>query len=144
MTFALMVLDALFLALSGCGRKTDVRPPELIRPEAIDDLAAQGQQEGILLRWGRPERYADGSRMTDLAGFRVERSVSAGPFEAVAVLEVSDRDRFRQIREFRYLDSSVAAGIRHQYRVVSFTLDGDTSAPSNIVEAEWVPVLFQR
>lgn len=120
------------LAPLACGRKTPPKAPELVRPERIESLQAVNRPDGILLSWKRPERYADASRMTDLAGFRVERAVEGEPFEVVTLLQITDRDRFRQMERFRYLDAAVSPGIRYLYRIFSFTLDDYVSQPSNV------------
>jgi hypothetical protein len=76
--------------------------------------------------------------MNDLGGFVIERADGADltlPFRRISVLEVSDRDRFRQIKAFRYVDPDAVFEREYYYRVVSFTLDGYVSAPSNIVMA---------
>ena len=72
--------------------------------------------------------------MTDLGAFQVERAkgVSAD-FESIALLPVSDRERFRQIKRFRFADRGVEVGEGYRYRVVSSTVDGYVSAPSNEV-----------
>lgn len=104
-------------------------------PKTIVGLAAQNNGEGILLSWKRPTDYVDGTRMLDLAGFRVERAAAPDDtFEELSTLEVTDRDRFRQIHSFRYLDQRVTPGASYRYRVTSFTSDGGSSAPSDIVE----------
>ena len=85
----------------------------------------------------RMEMYnADGSRMTDLGAFRIERSTADSPFTPIATLAVSDRDRFQQERRFRWVDTDTTVGGIYQYRVVSFTTDGYGSEPSNIVTIE--------
>jgi hypothetical protein len=127
---------AILVAASGCGRKTDVKPPQLIAPRAIKKLAASNNEKGIRVSWERPDEYVDGSAMHDLAAFRLERSLADGPFLQLRRLEVTDRDRFRQIRRFRIMDAAVEPNQHYRYRVVSFTLDGHVSAPSNIVEIE--------
>jgi len=58
------------------------------------------------------------------------------PFAPLARFEVSDRDRFRQISTFSHLDSDTTVGTLYRYRVVSFTVDGYVSAPSNVVTVE--------
>ncbi len=90
--------------------------------------------DGIELTWTRPTEYVDGSRMLDLAGFEIQRSDpdENGKFQKHAVIEVTDRDRFRQARKFRYLDQEAVPSHPYSYRVVSFTLDGYLSAPSNV------------
>lgn len=122
-------------AWPSCGRKTPVRPPELVVPERIDDLTARPVAGGIELRWKRPERYADGSRMFDLAGFRIERRRDGEEFRSVADLSVTDRQRFRQARHWRWTDTTAEPGVGYAYRIRSYTTDGYVSAPSNVAEA---------
>ena len=122
------------LSAYGCGRKTPVRPPEYVAPERIKKLRARNEDAGIRLRWERPRRYADGSKMPNLAGFNVQRSRDTEPFELLATLEVTDRERFRQVREFEYLDIDTTDTEFYRYQVLSFTLGGDISKPSNQAE----------
>jgi len=132
-TFAFCLLP-FALCLFGCGRKASPKPPELVLPETIQSLSAEQSAAGVVLLWRRPEKYADGSRMSDLGGFRIERSEDGVPFTPIAHLEVSDRDRFRKIRRFRYVDAGALPGHRYQYRVFASTLDAYVSQPSNIAE----------
>ncbi|MFQ5665125.1 MAG: hypothetical protein ACE5I7_01710 [Candidatus Binatia bacterium] len=123
----------------GCGRKGALRPPEDVAPKTITDLHASTVSGGIRLTWSRPDTYVDNSRMTDLAGFVVERATGASPsatFRRITVMEVSDRDRFRKVKRFHYLDPNTILETAYRYRVVSFTLDRYFSAPSNIVTTE--------
>lgn len=128
--------------LPACGRKTAVRPPEFVAPEAIEDLKLTAKDTGIELRWGRPQTYADGSKMDDLGGFVVLRAVQSkdgqfGEFSQLTTVRVEDRDRFRQSKRFRFIDEQVSVGTRYRYRIQAFTLDGDYSTPSNTVEHVW-------
>jgi len=129
----------LCVAQSGCGRKASPRPPEDVLPKTILDLQAVNAPEGVQLTWSRPSLYADGSRMSDLAGFVIERAVGTDPrvpFARLHIIEVGDRDRFRQIKRFQHLDRDTRAGTTYHYRVVSFTLDRYFSEPSNAVTVE--------
>jgi hypothetical protein len=108
-------------------------------PKTITDLSAGNVADGVQLSWSRPRIYADGTRMTDLGGFVIERAEGAAPrapFKRIARLEVTDRDRFRQIKRFRHVDHDTTVGTQYQYRVVSFTIDRYFSAPSNVVTVE--------
>jgi hypothetical protein len=136
----------LFAALCGaalggpaCGRKTPVRPPELVAPEPISTLAATNAADGVLVSWQRPVKYVDGTRMLDLGAFRVERSAGGAPFSPIATVEVTDRDRIQQARRFRWLDTDTVAGATYQYRVLSFTTDAYVSQPSNVITIERAP-----
>lgn len=127
----------ILLTLSGlaCGRKAPPRPPEDVLPQTISDLGATNVTDGVRLSWSRPLTYVDGSRMTDLGGFVVERAIGTEPraaFQRLTVLAVSDRDRFRQVKHFEYVDRDTVPESTYQYRVVSFTLDRYFSAPSNV------------
>jgi hypothetical protein len=88
----------------------------------------------VVLTWKRPEDYADGTRMTDLGHFTIERADDEAPFRPIARLDVTDRDRFRKIRRLRYTDATLTSGTRYRYRVLSTTLDNYVSEPSNVVE----------
>src|SRR5215510_9544000 len=46
---------------SACGRKTPVRPPELVAPEPINDLVLEIEKNGVKLQWGRTDKTVDGS-----------------------------------------------------------------------------------
>jgi hypothetical protein len=134
--FAFCLLTSFTLA---CGRKAPPRPPQDVMPKTIEDLAASNVRDGIELSWARPRLYADGTRLTDLGGFLIERvsgSAAGARFERLAEIEVTDRERFQQIKRFRYVDRSVTGGGAYAYRVVSFTVDRYFSAPSNAVSIE--------
>jgi len=114
-------------------------PPELVIPEPIRKLTAGNAEEGIILSWERPKARVGGPRLEDLGSFFVLRGDADGPMVVVATLEVSDRDRFRQIQKFRYLDAAVTMGVAYRYVVRSQTLDEYVSADSNIVEITRLP-----
>jgi hypothetical protein len=124
----------------GCGRKAAPRPPELVRPRSVDDLAARPTAEGIRLTWTRPTTTVEGRAMRDLAGFVVTRAAK-GPavprFEPIATIQLDDRARFRKVREMAYDDRGLAPGEPYLYRVVAFTLDRYFSTPSPAAEATW-------
>jgi hypothetical protein len=136
LVWVLVVLSAL---TTSCGRKSMIRPPEDVLPKTITDLSAVTTPNGVQLSWSRPRTYANGSRMTDLGGFVIERAAGSAPdapFSRLGLLEVNDRERFRQTTHFRYLDHDTTVGIAYRYRVVSFTTDRYFSAPSNEVVVE--------
>jgi hypothetical protein len=119
-------------AFAHCGRKTDVKPPELVAPAVVEDVQASNVGKGIRVSWRRPTRYVDGSTMTDLAGFRLDRSRDGAPFALLSELPVDDRERFRKTRRFRLVDTDVEIGREYRYRVRAFTLDGHESRPSRL------------
>ena len=132
----LVVLLAAGSLSLACGRKTVVKAPELVAPERIQSLSASNGPDGIRLTWARPVKYADGSRMYDLGSFRVERSAASGQFLPLATVEVTDRERLRQERQYGWIDADTVLGQTYQYRVISVTTDAYVSQPSNIVTIE--------
>ena len=73
------VLLAAGLVLFACGHKNRPVAPELVRPEAPEQLTAIATPDGVRLGWLRPLRYSGGQRMNDLRGFVIERAMDAGP-----------------------------------------------------------------
>ena len=142
--FSCFFLSLLCLGLVACGHKTPVRPPEWVVPEAIGDLSldVDDKKHVLVLRWGRPQEYADGSEMDDLGGFVVlratqgEKGAESG-FTQIATIAVTDRDRFRKAKKFTYTDSQLSPGVLYRYRVQAVTLDGYASDLSNTVELVW-------
>ncbi len=124
------------LAAGACGRKTDVRPPDLVGPSTVEGLSARNRVKGIELTWDRPTRYADGSQMLDLNGFRIERRRPCCGFARLDEVAVSDRTRFRQAKRFRYLDEWAEPGELYSYRVIAVTVDNYESVPSEPVQIQ--------
>lgn len=120
--------------LPACGRKTAVRPPEYVAPEAVADLRAANTTEGVRLEWARPRRTADGESLFDLDAFVIERAVPGLPFGFLTRIQVPDRDRLRQRKRFGYVDPTPLVGEAYRYRVLAVTIDGYFSAPSEVVD----------
>ncbi len=129
-----VVLLVLSGALPACGRKTDVRPPELVAPAVIRDLEAENAARGVALSWRRPSTSADGNALLDLDSFVIERALPGEPFAFISRVTVGDRDRLRQQKRFTYLDEGLRLGESYRYRVLAVTVDGYVSHPSNVVD----------
>lgn len=143
--FVLLVLLSVSISvplLAGCGKKTIVRPPELVAPEAINDLALEVKGQGVVLRWGRTQETVGGDDLADLGGFVILRAVQddqgkGGDFIRLATLPVTDRERFRKNKKFSYTDEQLTVGTLYRYRVLAVTLDGYQGGASNTVELVW-------
>lgn len=115
----------------GCGVKSAPIAPELARPQRIVDLRTAADAGGIKLVWERPTHYAGGHSMRDLDSFVVLRAAGDGALEPLVEIPVTDRERFSVERDFTYVDGETVLGRRYRYQVVSKTIDGYTSEPSN-------------
>jgi len=129
------------MAGAACGKKGEPRAPELATPKTITNLAARSVPNSITLTWNRPTEYVDGKELKDLASFvifRKEVSQSCPdcpvPYRQLTTVNVEDRDKFAQKKQYRYDDQEVRPKAIYRYRISSQLLDGSLSAPSNEVE----------
>ena len=134
---------ALVLAALGaaCGKKGDPRAPELAAPKTITNLTVRSGPNGNILTWRRPTEYVDGTTLKDLASFVIFRKEAPQncpdcpvPYRQLAIVNVEDRDKFVQQKQYRYDDQEVRPQAIYRYRISSQLLDGSLSAPSNEVE----------
>ena len=136
---ALALIPVLFL--SGCGKKGDLRAPELATPKVIEDLRATSVPSGIALAWRRPTEYVDGKELKDLMGFVIFRKDifptcvdCPAPYRQLTTLDLEDREKFVKQKQYRYVDEEVQPKMIYRYRVSSQLKDGSLSEPSNEVE----------
>jgi hypothetical protein len=131
---AFLLVILLSTLISACGVKSAPMPPELVRPERIVDLHATPDPQGIKLTWERPTHYAGGHLMRDLDSFVILRGNATGPLAPVAALAVTDRERFSVEHDFSYVDEQTVLNNEYRYEIISRTIDGYVSEPSNQVE----------
>jgi hypothetical protein len=127
----------LLITVATCGRKTEPKPPELVAPSTVSEVALSSRPDGVAITWSRPNEYVDGSTMEDLGGFAIERSRNNEPFEELARVLVTDRGKFQKTKRFEYVDRAVADGTTYHYRIVAFTTDGYYSADSGAATVTW-------
>jgi hypothetical protein len=139
----LFLVFALVLAFltPGCGKKADLRAPELATPQVIDNLTARSVANGVALAWRRPTEYVDGSELKDLAAFVIFRKEISPtcpdcpvPYRPLTTLDVEDQERFVKQKQYRYVDEEVQDKMTYRYRVSSQLRDGSLSEPSNEVQ----------
>ena len=136
---------AVTLSFVACGSKASPRPPQFVRPEAIDDLTARPVADGIRLTWTRPTKTTDGSDMPDLDGIMISRAAEAPTpadardptYDHIATIHLDDRARFDKVRKMTFDDRTVAEGHTYVYRVRAFTLDGYFGVWSPAARAQW-------
>ncbi|MGE5216091.1 MAG: hypothetical protein ACM3SP_03695 [Chloroflexota bacterium] len=138
-----ILLFAMMVALAGaaCGKKGSPIAPEVAAPKTIANLTARSGPSGISLTWSRPTEYVDGKTLKDLASFVIFRKEVAAscpdcpvPYRQLTTVNVEDRQRFSQQKQYRYDDQEVRPNAIYRYRISSQLLDGSLSAPSNEVE----------
>ena len=112
---------------SACGIRTDPRPPEMTMPERPRQFSVLIENDEVRLHWSRPQKAIDGMRLTDLAGFVIERRTDDTEFVVLAEVLTTDRERIRPQTSFKWRDMNPIEG-RSFYRVRAFTDDGQTGS----------------
>ena len=140
-TFYCLLLLAFGLPLSGCGKKGDVRAPELAIPETIRNLTARQDKAGVALTWSRPRQYVDGQALKDLTSFVIFRKEippscadCSVPYRPLTTVFVEDQEKFIRQKQYRFVDEQVQPKATYRYRISSQLKDGSLSEPSNEIE----------
>ncbi|HUK39518.1 MAG TPA: hypothetical protein VLX11_00690 [Candidatus Acidoferrales bacterium] len=135
------IIAVLAAFLGSCGKKGELRAPELATPKVITNLSATSGPSGVVLTWSRPTEFVDGRTIKDLASFIVFRKEVAPscpdcvvPYRPLATVGVEDREKFVKQRQYRYVDEEAQPKTTYRYRVSSQLSDGSLSEPSNEVE----------
>jgi len=139
--FYCLLLLVFSLPLSGCGKKGDLRAPELVIPETIKNLTARQDKAGVALTWSRPTQYVDGQALKDLTSFVIFRkdispSCADCPvaYRPLTTVDVEDQEKFVKQKQYRYIDDQVQPKVTYRYRISSQLKDGSLSEPSNEIE----------
>ena len=146
MDFSRRLLPGMLLlaavALSGCGKRGPLIPPEALVPAPISNLALAQKGGQIQVSWSAPGRQEGKARLQDLAGFLLFRRPVLPPGEdceecptAYSQLARIDLDYPQGARHvgslWIYDDRDLKKGAVYQYKVRSFTEQGAQSKDSN-------------
>jgi len=132
---ALLLALLLAAAWTGCGKKGDPLPPDLVLPSAVYELRVERVADGVRVAWTLPE----GER--DLRRFIVQRSefetlLDRCPdcpreYRMLADLRAGDPRLLRTgERGMAYLDRDVRTGRLYLYRILVCNGGGACSDPS--------------
>jgi hypothetical protein len=69
----ILVWVFLILTLLACGKKANPVIPVMVIPNGIENLNYQIKGKALIVSWGIPGQNTDGSPLTDLKGFRVQK-----------------------------------------------------------------------
>jgi len=137
----MLVLTALSF-LAGCGKKGALIPPEALAPAPVADLATAQKGGRFQVSWSAPGKEEGGATLRNLAGFLLFRRVVLPPAEDCEECPTAYSERARIDLDYlhgvwrignRYLfdDFDLRKGKTYQYKLRSFTKDGDQSKESN-------------
>ena len=69
----ILVWFLLMISLLACGKKANPVIPVKVIPNGIENLSYQIKGKTLIVFWGIPTQNTDGSPLTDLKGFRVQK-----------------------------------------------------------------------
>lgn len=143
----LLLLVFSFFAF-GCGLKLPPVAPESVAPEPVKDLRAISRDGKLLVVFTKPSKNADGSKLTDLAGFKVMRRVIEDGQGCRTCPEkfpvVYDIDVARPVgaviegNRIVYTDSDVISDAKYEYKVVAYNKDGYEGPEAQRINFLWV------
>lgn len=132
------------IAPVGCGKKAPPISPESIVPARIDDLHISVINGELYLIWSRPLRNVDGTRLEDLAGFKIiKRGRGGKPGEAITQLydiPLSSPPQGAWITDkiIYFKDPKLNEGWSYSYQVFSYNRERYYGDGSNIASISWI------
>ena len=135
----------LIVLAMGCGVKAPPTPPDVLVPEAVDDLRATVKEDTIVLTWSMPKENVDGSKPVDLVRFLVlRRDETGGCPECPGEFNVKAELDLRSPKGYQLEDDTVTwrdtgfrDGVIYMYRVIGVNHWGYQGPSSNQVMIEW-------
>lgn len=70
---AILVWFFFMMSLLACGKKANLVIPVMVIPTGIENLGHQIKGKSLIVSWSIPRQNTDGSPLTDLKGFRVQK-----------------------------------------------------------------------
>jgi predicted small lipoprotein YifL len=131
----------LFIFLSACGRKGSLVRPEALVPARISDFQVMQRGDSLQLTWSSPKKLESGSKLSDLAGFRLlvrEISPEGGgcpdcpdSWKLLSKLDLEFlKNAIRVGDSFVYSDVEARHDVTYGYRLISFTKSNAESSPA--------------
>jgi predicted small lipoprotein YifL len=140
-------LFVLLFAVTGCGRKTMVVPPQSVVPASVDDLKFSLTEKGVMLNWSFPQQTVQGETLSRINSFELLRAEvpvedycegCPQPFGPPVAIQGGTLPDDGAGRQARFEDTPLRPGHHYVYKVRSRAgWRGGSSADSNIVNFVW-------
>ena len=113
--------------------KSTMGDPNTNVPVELVSFAAQGAENGVLLRWRTASETAN-------AGFRILRGASVdGPFEYVHNDLIPGQGSTPHATDYEHLDENAEPGVLYHYRIEDVAQDGAAEQSETITAQAGVP-----
>lgn len=133
-------------SLNACGKKLPPVAPESVVPEPVKEFKAISRDGKLFVRFTRPTKNVDGSKITDLAGFRIMRRViddkgcqgCPEKFPVVYEIDISyPKGAVVEGSRISFPDNDLTPGTRYEYKVVPYNKDGYEGPEAPRVTFTW-------
>lgn len=134
------------LAITACGKKLPPIAPESVVPEPVKEIKAVSRDGKLFVRFSTPTKNVDGSKITDLAGFRIMRRViddkgcqgCPEKFPVVYDIDISyPKGTLVEGDRISFPDNDLTPGTRYEYKVVPYNKDGYEGPEAPRVTFTW-------
>jgi len=139
------------LGIIACGKKGPPLAPEITFPQPVSDLQAFSSRGNLYLKWTIPKRNTNGTRLTNLLGFRIFRqtnslgatSAACTPqFDLVGEIDL-DFPRSTRVQDdvVIWKDETIKPNHEYIYLVLAYNIFKGASPESNQVRVSWGSLL---
>lgn len=137
----LILSFAFFLLFStACGKKASPVPKGRPFPAPIADLSGAVKDSVLFLSFSIPSRNQDGSPLTNLAGFKIQKvcGTCVGGFEPFKDIRLTDTHGYTiGGGKLWVYDNDLQPGFEYVYRVIPYLKTGVYGDPSNLSAMKW-------
>lgn len=130
----LSLIFILMLFVFGCGKKLPPVAPESLAPEPVKEMRAVSREGKIFVAFKKPASNIDGSKITDLAGFKIMRrtvedksgcKTCPEKFDIINDIDLAyPKGATIQGDRIYYTDATAEPGMRYEYKVAAYNKDG--------------------
>jgi len=137
---------SLFLSLpTGCGKKGSPLPPEGLVPQAVGTIKTKGTGGSLFISWTMPQKNSDGSKLADLAGFKLYRKSGnecpTCPSESYPSYVDIDLEApgaaIIEGRNITFIDTDLKEGKFYSYKVAPYNRSGYFGEFSEAINVKW-------
>jgi uncharacterized protein len=139
-TFFVLSVTALLLLCGACGKKGLPIPKGRPFPAPIADLGGEVKDGVLFLSFSIPTRNQDGSPLTNLAGFKIQKvcGTCVGGFELLKDIRLTDARGYTIAKGRLYVyDNDLRPGYEYIYKVIPYLENGLYSDASNLFSIKW-------
>jgi hypothetical protein len=144
-----IVWALLILSLVSCGKKTNPVIPTRVTPKGVEDLSYQIKGKSLVLSWTIPVQNTDGSPLTDLKGFDLQKgewatkdfcSTCPDRFQETLHLDLKGPSLPGlkiTADQVELTEDNLKPGYTYSFQVTAVSKKETASAPSKILRVPW-------